>query len=270
MDWLDVAGFRYRRDPDVELDPDPRISAYLDLYEDEDVDVEILKSDRLYAIRDSDGSSLREWPIYRCLVYETEVHGDLYVLSAGEWFRVSLSFKDRVHTYANELPETSVALPEPDPGTDEDRYNRKTAEAVGGLLLDQKLVFEGPDKMEICDVLTPSRALVHVKQRGSSATLSHLFAQGVNCAERLLEDPEFRGMARAVVARANEAFVDVVPDRQPEPGEIEVAFVVLTRSDRDTPLTLPFFSLVSLRSAAMRLKALGYKVTATAVREPTA
>jgi uncharacterized protein (TIGR04141 family) len=116
MDWLDVAGFRYSRDPDVELDADPRISAYLDLHEDGDVDLDTLKSDRLYAIRDSDGLSLREWPVYRCLVYETELHGDLYVLSAGEWFRISLSFKDRVYAYANELPETSLALPEPDAG----------------------------------------------------------------------------------------------------------------------------------------------------------
>jgi Family of unknown function (DUF6119) len=124
-----------------------------------------------------------------------------------------------VYAYANELPETSLPLPEPDAGTDEDRYNRKAAKAVDGLLLDKLLVFEGPDKMEICDVITRDRALVHVKQRGSSSTLSHLFAQGVNCAERLLEDPEFRGAARAVVAGADQAFADVLPDRQPEPGD---------------------------------------------------
>jgi uncharacterized protein (TIGR04141 family) len=270
MDWLDVAGFRYSRDPEVELDADPRISAYLDEHRDGDVDLDTLRTDRLYAIRASDGSSLREWPIYRCLVYETELHGDLYVLSAGEWFRVNLSFKDRVYAYADELPKTLLALPEPDAGTDEARYNRKAAAAVGGLLLDKLLVFEGPDKMEICDVLTRDPAIVHVKQRGSSSTLSHLFAQGLNCAERLLEDPEFRRAARDVVAGADQAFADVLPDGQPEPGQVEIAFVVLTRSGRDTPLTLPFFSVVSLRSAAMRLKALGYKVTATAMREPAA
>jgi uncharacterized protein (TIGR04141 family) len=268
MDWLDVAGFRYSRDSDAELDADPRISAYLGAHGNEDIDLDTLKADRLYAIRDSDGSSLREWPVYRCLVYETELDGDLYVLSAGDWFRVSLSFKDRVYAYANGLPKTSLALPDPDAGTDEDRYNRKAAAAVDGLLLDKELVFEGPDKMEICDVLTREPVLVHVKQRGSSSTLSHLFAQGMNCSERLLEDPDFRTAARAVIAGVDAAFADVLPDRAPEPGEIEVAFVVITRSDRDTPLTLPFFSVVSLRSAAMRLKALGYTVTATAVREP--
>jgi uncharacterized protein DUF6119 len=66
------------------LDADPRISAYLDQHKAEDVDLCTLKSDRLYAVRHSDESSLREWPIYRCFVYETELHGDLYVLSAGE------------------------------------------------------------------------------------------------------------------------------------------------------------------------------------------
>jgi uncharacterized protein (TIGR04141 family) len=53
-----------------------------------------------------------------------------------------------------------------------------------------------------------------------------------------------------------------------EPGEYEVAFVVITRSDRPTPLTLPFFSLVSLRNAARALKGQGFRVTIKAVKEP--
>jgi uncharacterized protein (TIGR04141 family) len=268
MDWLDVRGFRYSPKGDDELDADPRISAYLDMHDDE-LDLETLKADRLYAIRDADGEPLRVWPIYRCLVYQTEVAGDLYVLSAGEWFRVSLEFKDKVYVYAEALPETDLALPEADRNTDEDRYNRKAAEAIDGLLLDKQLVFgDGPDKMEICDVLTRKGTLIHIKQRGSSSTLSHLFAQGLNCAERLLEDPEFRAGARAVVEGLDPGFGDVLPVGQPDPQAFEVAFVVLTRSTRDTPLTLPFFSVVSLRSAAMRLRALGYRVSVKAVREP--
>jgi uncharacterized protein (TIGR04141 family) len=266
MDWLEVGGFRYTADTDAELDADPRISAYLELH-DNDVNLAKLKADRLYAIREADGQPLRIWPVHRCLVYETEIDGELYVLSAGEWFRVSLDFKDKVYAYAESLPETGLALPDADPGTDEDAYNRKASEALDGVLLDKQFVFEGPDKMEICDVLTRDHVLLHVKQRGSSSTLSHLFAQGLNCAIRLLEDPDFRSKARAVVERVDATFADALPDMQPEPGDFEVAFVVLTRSDRETPLTLPFFSVVSLRSAAMRLRALGYRVSAKAVRE---
>jgi hypothetical protein len=36
------------------------------------------------------------------------------------------------------------------------------------------------------------------------------------------------------------------PDARPERDAWEIAFVVITRSQRDTPLTLPFFSLVTL------------------------
>jgi len=42
---------------------------------------------------------------------------------------------------------------------------------------------------------------------------------------------------------------------------------VITRSQRTTPLTLPFFSLFSLRNATIRLRALGCPVSVAAVRE---
>jgi uncharacterized protein (TIGR04141 family) len=100
--------------------------------------------------------------------------------------------------------------------------------------------------MEICDILTRSGGLIHIEQRGSSSTLSHLFTQGLNSAERLVQDPDFRSKAREVVAAANPNFTDVLPAERPDPGSHEVSFVVITRSTRDTPLTLPFFSLVSL------------------------
>ena len=46
-----------------------------------------------------------------------------------------------------------------------------------------------------------------------------------------------------------------------------MSFVVLTRSQRETPLTLPFFSLVNLRSAVLRLQDLGYRVSVSKVKE---
>jgi hypothetical protein len=90
----------------------------------------------------------------------------------------------------------------------------------------------------------------------------------VNCAERLLEDPEFRGAARAVVADADQAFADVLPDGQPDPGQIEIAFVVLTRSDRDTPADVAVRQRGDLTFSRHATKGARYKVTATAVREP--
>ena len=42
---------------------------------------------------------------------------------------------------------------------------------------------------------------------------------------------------------------------------------MITRSERKTPLTLPFFSVVSLRAAAERLRAFGFAVSVAEVHE---
>jgi uncharacterized protein (TIGR04141 family) len=122
--------------------------------------------------------------VYRSIVYEVIVEGELYVLTGGDWFRINLNFKQRVYDEANGLDRRD-GLPLADHGTDEDTYNLQAAETMDALCLDKKLVFDGgPDRMEICDVLTRDGGFIHVKQRGSSSTLSHLFTQGLNSAER--------------------------------------------------------------------------------------
>ena len=143
------------------------------------------------------------------------------------------------------------------------------ASALDALCLDKKLVFDGgPDRMEICDVLTRDGNLIHVKQRGASSTLSHLFLQGINSAERLLQDDDFRRQAREVITRENAAFGDVLPAGRPgDPSAFEITYAVITRSTRQTPLTLPFFSLVSLRAAANRLRAFGFRISVCEVHE---
>ncbi len=209
---------------------------------------------------------MESWPIYRCLVYQVELHDYLYVLSAGDWFRVDLDYRKKVEAEVNALPRLT-GLPDADPGTDEAQYNLKAAKALGALCLDKKLIYDGPDKMEICDILTRQGGLIHVKHRGSSSTLSHLFAQGVNSADRLLLDQDFRDEARTVIKREDSSYENVLPASRPTPSDHEISFVVITRSARNTPLTLPFFSVVSLRAAASQLKGYDFRVSIAAVRE---
>lgn len=211
------------------------LSAYLDTHDAAAVDFELLKHDRLLAIR-ADDQIMGSWPIYRCLVYQVELDGYLFVLSTGDWFRVDLDYRDKVEAEVNALPMLT-GLPDADPGTDEDTYNIKAAQAIGALCLDKKFVYDGgPDKMEICDILTRNAGLIHVKHRGSSSTLSHLFAQGINSAERLLLDQDFRNRARAVAEREDPSYRDVLPATRPLPADHEISFVVITRSTRTTPL----------------------------------
>jgi uncharacterized protein (TIGR04141 family) len=94
-----------------------------------------------------------------------------------------------------------------------------------------------------------------------------LFLQGLNSADRLLSDDEFRKQARDVIKAVSPASVDLIPIARPDPADYEVGFVVITRSKRTTPLTLPFFSVVSLRAAARALRGPGFRVAIAAVNE---
>jgi uncharacterized protein (TIGR04141 family) len=269
LDWSDMDGFRFSTQPvGSSIECDPRITRYLDTKGDGEISATSLRSDKMLAVSASTSYEQDSWPIFRCLVYQIEHEGQLYVLSGGDWFRVNLEFKERVYGDVERFASKMDGLPEADRGTSEDAYNTKAAVALDGVCLDKKFVYDGgPDKMEICDILTRTGGFIHVKHRGSSSTLSHLFAQGINSAERFLQEEDFRAKARAIAVGVNPEFADVIPARRPNADDHEITFAVITRSNRDTPLTLPFFSVVSLRAALLRLRAMGFRVSVAAVRE---
>ncbi|MHB1467772.1 MAG: DUF6119 family protein, partial [Solirubrobacteraceae bacterium] len=67
LDWIEISGFRFSSsDSQEDLDNDPRISTYLDTHDAATIDLELLKRDRLLAIR-ADDQIMDSWPIYRCL-----------------------------------------------------------------------------------------------------------------------------------------------------------------------------------------------------------
>jgi uncharacterized protein (TIGR04141 family) len=267
IDWQEFEGFHFSTQDAADVASDPSISTYLATRDDE-ISIERLKGDRLIALRASDGGVLAHWPVYNCVVFQVELDGYLSVLSDGDWFRVDLDYRQRLEGEVAALPEYR-GLPDAKAGTDEYTYNLEAARAIGALCLDRKCVYEGgPDKMEVCDLFTRDGALIHVKHRGSSATLSHLFAQGVNSAERLLTDRAFREKAaERIAADGNGGYLSVWPLDRPPPENHEIVFAVITRSRRDTPLTLPFFSVVSLRAAVRTLHGFGFKVSTATIRE---
>jgi len=273
VDWLRVAGFRFsstRRENRDDLDSDPRISAYLRTRAGE-LSLDRIKQDRVEAMRaDDDAMVYDTWPVYRCIVFETNLDGQLYALSAGQWYRVSLSFQQEVNDYAEALPRLDIGLPNADDDCTEAEYIAKAVAVTGALSLDQQLARDSvPTPVEICDMLTAAGQLIHIKKRGRSSTLSHLFAQGLVSAELLLQSPDFRAEARAKAAALDPAFASVLPAAAPAREAHEVSYVVITRGRRrpNAPLTLPFFSVVNLRAAAQRLHALGFKVSVAEVRE---
>ena len=95
LDWQEFDGFRFSTQPkDEDNANDPSIRAYLATRED-DLDLSVLKHDRMLAMRASDGEPMASWQVYKCIVFQVELDGYLYVLSDGDWFRVDLDYRTR-------------------------------------------------------------------------------------------------------------------------------------------------------------------------------
>lgn len=271
VDPLRLAGFAYSTVRDGDLDPDPRISVYLESLRDpEGLDIDRLKADRIIAYEAEYEQRLDSWSVYRCIVYETEQENYLYVLSGGDWFRVSSDFQQETIDLVEAMTPLNLDLPKVPAGIEEKDYNQLAARRCDCLNLDRELVhITGRSGIELCDLLSRNRQLIHVKRRGYSSTLSHLFAQGTVAAQLMLGDQPFRTASRELVDRIDSSFTAVLPDARPRPEDYEVGYVVITRAtpQNDNPYTLPFFSLVNLCSTVRTLQAFGIKVSIAKVRE---
>lgn len=271
VDWQEIDGvcFSFKRKDHARM-PDPKISVYHALRKTDELTIERLKTDKVEAVSAVDNRELRgHWRVYDCIVFETEYDSHLYVLSGGDWYRIDKSYRDQVEAFARTLPELDIGLPMANDGDDESKYNASAAATIGGLAVDTKLISVGrPDSVELCDILTKDGMFIHVKKRGRSSTLSHLFAQGITSAELLLHDEAFRKNAADLVSSIGPSFAKAIPTRARAGDQIKVAYVIISRGQRhDKPFGLPFFSLVSLQAAAHRLQNAGVEVLVQEVKE---
>lgn len=268
LDWRRLPRFTFSTRDDDELDADPRITGYLESVSDDDaITVARLKRDKVEAF-DSDEEFMGQWSVHDCIVYETRLDDRLFVLSAGDWYRVDISFAKSVASFVDALPMLDVSLPEAHDGEPEGDYNERAATEAEVLCMDKQLIRKPfPTGIELCDLLTKDKKLIHVKKRGSSSTLSHLFSQGLVSGQLLVGEGEFRAEATAVVSTLDSSFTGSIPADPPQRGECEVGFVVVSRSKKHGASALPFFSQVNLRSQAKVLQGLGFTVSFLEVRE---
>jgi uncharacterized protein (TIGR04141 family) len=273
-DWMDHDGFRLSTVRDGgPPEPDPSISRYLDSLRDvQRLDIAKLKRDYVEAVDAATGIARRRWPVYACLVYDARLDDGLAVLSGRQWFRVSRDFDQEVTAFVEGLPDTDLTLPAIPRGMSEHDYNPLAAAALGATSTHGDLVrVAGRDPVELADILTAARQFLHLKRRGASSTLSHLFAQGLISAELYLDDQAYRDAAADLLGRLD-ADPDLLSAERPDPAEWEVAYVILSRGRprKDSPYTLPFFSLANLAGSAKRLQDRGFKVSVCLVPEVAA
>ena len=270
IDFNVVDGFFYpgeRRDRDAPHD-DLVLADFLLAVGRANATVPHLRRARIRAV-DSAGADAYAWPAYSCLVHEVRDGADVYMLSEGQWFRVHGQFAEQVDDDVRAVATVDLGWPTAGASEVERDYNERVVATVADLAKFDLVPITIPGArtpIEICDVLARDR-LVHVKRRTTSATLSHLFAQGRVAAEAFRFEPEVRDQMRRHLGPGH-VLAATIPTAEPTPDQFEIVFAVVAKNAADLPLGLPFFSKLNLaRSAKAISRTLGYRVAFASIQE---
>lgn len=221
---------------------------------------------------DSDRAPLTQRAsLHRYLVAQVIHEGSTYILSMGQWFRADTDYVKQVRrrvralAAASATAATRLALPTWKRGKKEGEYNTAVGKAKRWLVLDCEpfKVNRKEAPIEVCDLLTPDRDFIHVKDMKSSATLSHLFGQGSISAELLKLAPDH---AAEVKRRFEKHYRTTAYDKAPGPT---VVYGVATSKPGDLADTMFFFSAVNLLQHADRLQLAGFDVALCRIEKET-
>lgn len=235
--------------------------------------VEHLTAHKAYECDASGKDDGESWKIKECLVFETDLNGQKYVLSGDRWYCIDANLAKEVADFFAAIPK--YAMPAAHANDNEETYNVRVSSGGHNLLcLDRKTVKPTGANypIEACDFLANDGALIHVKDHTSSSRLSHLFNQGTVSARVLKTDGAFRGLLRVEVGKQEAALAlagyhGLIADASTafDATKHRVVYAVLCAAGT---ARLPFFSLVTFRQAAKELQALGYHCAFAWIKKP--
>ena len=259
IDWSTTRGVRYESKKAAVVYPELSFDGYFEQCGTRtDFTEGRLTQDRVYLVGVEEDTAQRSWSLLRCLVAECKHASRHYILNEGQWYQIDQDFLTTVETFMQNVPLSQIPLPKYS-DKDEGAYNKRVAasDKQRFALLDQNFVkYPQRGKVEVCDLYTKTREFIHVKRRGASSTLSHLFSQGTVAAQLMLAEPGFRKQFHAKLPPTHHWGT---PDEQIEPSDFEVCFALINPPKKS--LCLPFFSKVSLRTAVRNLTQLGFRVS---------
>lgn len=214
-------------------------------------------------------NKIGEASILECLSAEFRLGAEHYIAYDGDFYLVNHDYVKRIDSEIERMPTSQLVFPGYG-GEAETVYNTRVGNErpTEFINLDRALVrIPGETTFEACDLVAATGALVHVKRKGRSSTLSHLFLQAANSCELLRRSAEARrqfdkliterSRSPQMLARVQSALADAKQNRD----ELEVVFAFLGDWKDRSILSLPLFSRISLVNESRRVGNLGYRVT---------
>ncbi len=253
IEWENILDFRYKK-AKVGYD-DIEVQNIIELFPNEIIpDIDLLKRRQVFAMALDGEEELYKWKIYNCIIAEIEYKNNVYCLNFGKWYKVKNDFVNLTSEYYSKVPLSNIDFPDAN-NERESKYNEKLSSYLNNsILMDKETVRMtgmGRSSIEVCDVLTDNKELIHVKKNGGSSYLSHLFNQAAVSGEILL-DVNFRN-------EVNKKMLKTVFSTDFISNDYTMVLAIITNSNTDRP-KIPFFSKVSIQYAIEGLKRKGYNV----------
>jgi len=259
IDWNLVSGFVYTGGKHI-LYPDIDLDGFRSTLNGQTVTVELLKQRHVFCADADHKRVFKHWSIFKCLYAEVDYEGKKYILNDGKWFSVSQSFVDRTNDEFKKIKRSGLVLPVY-VGGGEGKYNQSvcaTNSDTYALLDDKNKISHGGGhgQVEVCDLFSIHKQLVHVKIYGKSSVFSHLFSQGFVSGQLMQLDAEFRRKVKAKLPKPFDALIDI--SARPKEKEYTVVYAVISEAPGE--LHLPFFSRVNLNNTRKVLEGFGFNV----------
>jgi len=255
IDWNRVTGFRYSMAKKAPRVNDVWLPRFLETIREKGISKLDLMRRKIYCI-DADGNSVLDRPSYNFIYAEIDRQGEICLLNNGKWYRVESDYADTVNKNFASIKLCERDLPQYSDDS-EGAYNARVAREEPGkyVLMDTELAYVpgAASGVEICDLYRQEREFIHVKRYGGSSVLGHLFNQGLVSGELFKMDAAYREIVNGKLPEDRK-----IPDcsRAPDAGEYSVVYAIISASDK--PLSVPFFSKISLRHCVTRLQAMGF------------
>ena len=196
-----------------------------------------------------------------------------FIAYDGDFYAVNHSFVSRIDAELRRIPISGIRYP-PYGGETEPDYNKAAARNYPDefVLLDRMMIeLPGEHGVEAADLISSSGALIHVKRKGKSSVLSHLFLQAANSCELLRRSPPaWRQLSSLIREHATNDRVVVSIEAahvaaQKRDSELEVSFAFLGDWRGKTITSLPLFSRISMVNEARRVSNPGFRPTAAMI-----
>ncbi len=252
IEWEKVHCFKfYKRD--VGMD-DINIEEFIKKFTNEKVENFNQLKNRNITAFSSINEEVYSWSVHKCIMAEIDFNGEEYCFNGGKWYKVNNDFANKINEGYNKIPIFEKQFPKCQ-GLTEKQYNILLHQQLqGSYLMDCEMVksgIPGHSDIELCDVLTSNKELIHVKKGESSSYLSHLFNQA-RVSSDFIQDPVFR-------ENANDKIGVKYFDKNFERKDYTIVLAIITKKEQDRP-KIPFFSKVTIQYAISDLMRKGYTV----------